>query len=45
MDRMTLASKQARRLLHALSEGHSLHDVAELLGVSHTTVAKAVAGV
>ena len=29
----------------ALSDGHSLRDVAELLGVSHTMVAKAIAGV
>ena len=37
--------RRSEAILAALSDGHSLRDVAELLGVSHTMVAKAIAGV
>jgi len=31
-------------ILEALSDGHSLREIAEFLGISHTMVAKAIVG-
>jgi DNA-binding NarL/FixJ family response regulator len=37
--------RRSETILEALSDGHSLRDIAEFLGISHTAVAKAIAGV
>jgi DNA-binding NarL/FixJ family response regulator len=36
--------QRAQAILEALSDGHSLRDIGELLGISHTMVAKAIVG-
>lgn len=36
--------QRAETILAAVSEGHSLRDIGELLGISHTAVAKAIVG-
>ena len=36
--------RRAEAILAAVSDGHSLRDISEFLGISHTAVAKAIVG-
>jgi DNA-binding NarL/FixJ family response regulator len=36
--------RRSETILEALSDGHSLREIAEFLGISHTMVAKAIVG-